>query len=62
MSRATYGIMSASEFIKEDPEHLKRSPSIYLDVDGKWRIPDFSAVLEKVNANLEVTAALNGKG
>ena len=52
MSRATYGVMCAFDFNKEEPEHLKRSAGIYLDADGTWKIHGgFSTILEKVNAN-----------
>jgi uncharacterized protein YchJ len=49
MSRATYGIPCSSRFDKNDPEHLKRSASIFLQANGKWYVPgSFSALLEKV--------------
>jgi len=51
MLRATYGAMYAIDFDKDNPEHLRRSATIYLDVDGKITIPGvFRAVLQKVNA------------
>jgi len=54
VSRATYGIKCNIDFNKREPEHVKRSRGIYLDVDGKWTIPgSFCTVLEKVNPNLD---------
>ena len=50
MLRATYGAMYSTYFNKDDPEHLKRAASVYLDIDGRLTIPGiFRAVLKKVN-------------
>ncbi|KIM35039.1 hypothetical protein M413DRAFT_449922 [Hebeloma cylindrosporum] len=49
--------MCSFEFVKEDPEHLKRSEHICLDVDGTWRIPGcFATVLEKGKTVSEVSS------
>jgi hypothetical protein len=51
MLRATYGAMYAINFNKDNPEHVKRAASVYLDIDGKLTIPGiFQAVLKKVNS------------
>jgi len=57
MSRATYGIMCSRDFDKNDPEHLKRSATIFLGADGKWRTPGaFSNVLGKGKKITEVSS------